>query len=368
MTIKINLGYVVVVVIVASIVAWFYTARDSAPEQELSVDVGERIRVQSLPLVTVENLAFEQIERVLELSARTEEFRQVEVRSEIGGRVENLPVSKGEVVEPGQLLVELNPDDLEARLRQNQAELEFKQIGYEADQRLVAEQLASRSKLAQSASELELARSNLESTELQLAKTKTYAPFAGVLETLDVELGSYLNAGEVIGHIYQYDPMLVVGYINESDVNKLKLGMVVRVELVDSSEVYGKLSFIASSGELDARTYRIEAEVPNRNRRVKAQMSATMYIEFEPVEAFRLSPSILSLDDAGVLGVKAVEDDMLVQFLPVELERMQTNDFWVSGLEPESRVITIGHGFVEVGERVEAYWPGGELVGRASDR
>ena len=362
MTIKINFSYVVVVLIIGALGYWFYTGLEAMPEPE-TTDISERIRVQSRPIVTVEELPFERIDRVLELSGRTEEYRQVTVRSEIGGRVQRLPLDKGALVQSGDLLVELDPDDLNAKLRQGQVELKAKRIEFDADKRLVSEQLASRSKLAQSESALELARANLESLQLQLGKTVVVAPFGGVLETLDVELGSFVTTGDAIGTIYQYDPILVVAYINESDVNKLRLGMDIRALMVDGEEVFGKLAFIANSGEQDARTYRIEVELPNKNRRIRAQMTADIFIEFAPVGAFKLSPSILSLNDGGLLGVKTVDDDMLVQFAPVQLERMQTNDFWVSGIQQDSKVITIGHGFVSPGDRVDAFWPGGDVVG-----
>ena len=366
MTIKINFAYVLLVIIIGGLGYWFFQGMQNAPEPEVP-DVSERISVQSRPVVTVEQLPSERIERVLELSARTEEYRKVDVRSEIAGRVIRLPVSKGNSIRSGEVLVELDADDLNARLRQNRAEIEFKTIEFEAEQRLLAEQLTSRSKLAQSASALELARADLESTTLQLSKTKVTAPFAGVLEELNIELGSYLSPGETVGTIYQYDPMLVVAYVNEADIGKLKTDMIVRVRLVDGSEVRGQLKFIASSGEADARTYRVEIAIDNQFRQAKAQMSATVFIEFEPVNALKLSPAILSLDAAGNIGVMIIDEDMLVQHQPVQMERMQTNDYWVSGLPTNSRVITIGHGFVEPGDRVDAYWPSGEKVGRADN-
>ena len=366
MTIKINPAYVILILIIGGLAYWFFQGMQNAPVPEVP-DVSERVQVQARPVVTVEQLPTERIERVLELSARTEEFRKVTVRSEIAGRVIRLPVSKGNNVRSGEVLVELDADDLNARLKQNKAEVDFKTIEFEAEQRLLAQQLTSRSKLAQSASGLELARADLESTTLQLSKTKVSAPFAGVLEELDVELGSYLGAGEAIGTIYQYDPMLVVAYVNESDVNKLKTDMSARVVLIDGTEVRGKVKFIANSGEADARTYRVEIAIANQFRQAKAQMSATAFIEFTPVNAIKISPSILSLDAEGNIGVKTVSEDMLVQHQTVQLERMQTNDFWVSGLPANARVVTIGHGFVEPGDRVDAYWPSGERVGRADN-
>ena len=61
---------------------------------------------------------------------------------------------------------------------------------------------------------------------------------------------------------------------------------------------------------------------------------------------------MLSLDDAGEVGVKSVDEKGAVAFHPVSLVRTEANGVWVSGLPEHARVITRGQGFVSKGETV----------------
>ena len=68
----------------------------------------------------------------------------------------------------------------------------------------------------------------------------------------------------------------------------------------------------------------------------------------------KLSSAVLTLDDDGVIGVKAVDDDGIVEFLPVTLVADTPDGTWLGGLPRTLRVITVGHEFVRVGQKVEA--------------
>jgi len=72
------------------------------------------------------------------------------------------------------------------------------------------------------------------------------------------------------------------------------------------------------------------------------------------VSAFVLSPALLSLNASDVLGVKFVNSDDRVEFMPVEVVRSTAEGLWISGLHEDTRIITVGQGFVHAGEKVIA--------------
>jgi multidrug efflux system membrane fusion protein len=83
-------------------------------------------------------------------------------------------------------------------------------------------------------------------------------------------------------------------------------------------------------------------------------MSATIRIPSDDVDAYKVSPALLSLDDAGVLGIKSVDEEGLVRFHPVEILKSERDGLWLGGLPPALRLITVGQAFVRPGDRVEA--------------
>ena len=70
------------------------------------------------------------------------------------------------------------------------------------------------------------------------------------------------------------------------------------------------------------------------------------------VEAHRISSSSLSLADTGEVGVKTIDYDNVVHFVPVEVIEDTGDGFWVRGLPQTARVIVVGQEFVVDGERV----------------
>ena len=65
-----------------------------------------------------------------------------------------------------------------------------------------------------------------------------------------------------------------------------------------------------------------------------------------------MSPAFLSLDDAGRVGIKMVDDDERVEFRPVTILDDGPEGVWLGGLPDEITVITVGHEFVQTGQVV----------------
>ena len=66
-----------------------------------------------------------------------------------------------------------------------------------------------------------------------------------------------------------------------------------------------------------------------------------------------MSPSTISLDPSGNLGVKTVDEEDTVR-LTTDVVRAQVDGVWVLGLPETARIITVGQGFVRDGDRVNA--------------
>ena len=97
----------------------------------------------------------------------------------------------------------------------------------------------------------------------------------------------------------------------------------------------------------------IEAEIPNPNNEIAAGMTAQLHVPTQTVLTHQLPTSLLSLDDAGILGIKAVDEENRVVFHPAEFVRSMSESVWLQGLPKNLRLITVGQGFVQNGELVE---------------
>ncbi len=78
-----------------------------------------------------------------------------------------------------------------------------------------------------------------------------------------------------------------------------------------------------------------------------------MHIITNEILAHKISPSILLLSDDGIIGIRAVDDDNAVQFIPVKIIEDTQDGVWVTGIPNLTKIIVLGQGFVENGQNVQ---------------
>ena len=155
-----------------------------------------------------------------------------------------------------------------------------------------------------------------------------------------------------MANIVDRDPFLVVGQVSERDVHRIKLGDLGRAELVNGDTVEGAVSFISTTADPQTRTFRVELEVPNRDGKLRGGLTSEIRIPVERQLAQVVSPAVLTLNDEGVMGVRTVDEDHIVRFMPVDIIGDDADGVWLSGLPAMVQVITVGQEFVRDGDRV----------------
>jgi len=124
--------------------------------------------------------------------------------------------------------------------------------------------------------------------------------------------------------------------------------------LVTGQEVKGVIRYLAPVADEATRTFTVELEVPNPDGRLPAGVTAEMRIQGGEVLAYRVAPSLLTLDAGGELGIKTVDARNQVQFHRVKLARSEANGVWVTGLPESANIIVVGQGYVSAGQAVQA--------------
>lgn len=303
--------------------------------------------------VMVRKSVAEQIVRDVIVNGRTEPSRVVEIKAETEGRVVELGAERGARVARGERLVRLDVRDREALVAQAEALLAHRRQQYEAAMRLEGQQLVAQLQIAEAKAELAAAEAQLAAARLDLARTSITAPFDGLLEERSVELGDYVGIGDSIAMIADNDPLIAVGDVSERDVRAIAVGAPGRVKLVDGTIIDGIVRYVSPVANANTRTFRVEIAIPNPDYALPAGMTAEVRLPAGETDAHFLSPALLTLDDAGNIGVKTVDDNGIVRFHEVEIFRSASDGIWVTGLPSEAVVITVGQGFVAVGDRVE---------------
>mgnify|MGYP001162667856 FL=1 len=186
---------------------------------------------------------------------------------------------------------------------------------------------------------------------VELNRTEVKAPFRGYVEKI-VKPGNLLNRGEICAIIIELDPLTFVAEVPEAEIKSIVKGQKVLIELVTGETITSKLSFVSKSATPATRSFRVEAEVENSKEVIRDGITGTMKIYTNKILAHKISPSILLLSDNGTIGVKSVNNNNIVEFLPIKIIEDTNDGIWVTGIPNLSNLIVVGQGFVENGQEV----------------
>lgn len=290
--------------------------------------------------------------RSLILTGQTEPSRSAVVKAETKGRVVTVTAVKGATVREGEVIATLAMDDRQARLDEAEALLEQRRIEYEAASKLSSKGYQTQTRLAETRSQLESAQALLERVRLDIAHTVIRAPFDGVLQDRMVEVGDWLGIGDPVAAVVDLDPLLAVAQLSERETGNIRPDSKGQVRLVTGAEMPGRVRYVSAVGTSGTRTFRVELELDNDGNAVPAGLTAEITLPVATVEAHRMSPAALTLDDTGVIGVMAVDARNIVVFYPVSLIADGADGIWVGGLPAEVTIVTVGQEFVLPGQVV----------------
>lgn len=307
--------------------------------------------------VRVARISAQNYQERVRVRGQTKAFRHVDVRAEVSGRVVATPVARGARVEAGDLLCEIAVDSRAADLQEARSRQEEAQMEYNGALDLQERGLQSRVGIAQFKAALDATTAAVTRAELNLNRTRITAPFAGIMETRAVEVGNLMDMGGTCASLLDDSPMLLIGQVPETDVGKLTLGAPVTATLLSGETIEGKLTYVSRAADTSARSYGIEVEINSGYDSIRQGITAEIYIAGAETRAHLIPPSALTLNDEGMMGVKTLDRNNIVQFTPVVVVGENSSldpGMWVVGLPEQSVVITLGQEIVFPGQTVNA--------------
>ena len=292
----------------------------------------------------------------LVLRARTEANRAVDVKAQVAGRIVAVPADEGAFVKSGDILCAIDVEDRQLRVQHANSALHQATIEYQGAQKLKQGGYQSELAIAQADTRLQSARVALERSTLDLNNLLVRAPFDGVVERRPLEVGDFIQSGQLCAQVVELNPLKVTAVITEQEIGKISLDRDVTMTLVNGDALNGKISYLSRQADPITRSYRVEATIANRQSRFLAGMSASLQIIEQPVAAHLIPASLVLLDDAGHLVVRSVNDQGTVVTLSVTNVGESQDGVWVTGLPDRVALVTVGQNYVTEAEQVAVFY------------
>jgi RND family efflux transporter MFP subunit len=322
-------------------------------------------------------------EYAAEVRARTESRLGFRVGGKLVRRVD-----AGSVVKAGQVLAQLDPQDLKlgqdaaraawtaADANYAQAAVDFKRFKELRDQGFISSAELERRDTALTAAKAQLdqTKAQFSAQGNQAAYSALMADTSGVITGVDAEPGMVVAAGAPVLRLAHDGPRDIVFSVPEDKVGLIKAMAAqpgrfkVRLWGAAGETLPATVREIAAAADPMTRTFLVKADLGAASASVRLGQTATMLVEMPKVSGINKLPLSALKEEQGRTVVWVVNrDSMTVQPQPVQLAGADGNDAVIAGgLAPGQVVVTAGVHVLNPGQKVKLYVDPGAATATAT--
>jgi len=278
---------------------------------------------------------------------------QVNVTSDVNGRITEIMFTAGASVKEGTPLVQLFDGPEQGDLANFKAQATVAQLSLDRAKQLAARQFGPQATVDSAQAAFDQANAGIAKTQAIISQKLVKAPFDGELGVRKVEVGQYLTAGTQIVSLTDLSVLYANFTVTEKDSAALKVGHIVRiaVDAYPGRNFEGKITTIEPQIATDTRNIRVQATIDNPDHILKPGMFATTTVvlpDKPPVVTVPETAVDYTLyGDSVFLITEKKEDDGKTSLTAVRTfvqtgNRIQGRAEIVKGLKPGDRVVAVG--------------------------
>jgi multidrug efflux system membrane fusion protein len=228
-------------------------------------------------LVTAAEAKSEVIPNLLNAVGDLAAVHQVNVTSDVSGRITNIMFEAGSTVKSGQPLVQLFDGPDQGDLASFKAQATVANLNLDRAKQLAARQFGPQATVDTAQAAYDQAQAGIAKTEAVISQKLVRAAFDGVLGVRRVEVGQYLTAGTQIVTLTDLSAVYANFTVTEKDSGTLKVGQTVRitVDAYPGRKFEGQLTTIEPQISADTRNIRVQATIQNPDGILKPGMFAS---------------------------------------------------------------------------------------------
>jgi cobalt-zinc-cadmium efflux system membrane fusion protein len=340
-------------------------AAESTPIDPLKVEADANLLSQ----IKVAEVMYSELSDTLRVAGQIDFDEQslTRIGASVTGRVTQIQVPLGTVVDKGDSLAQINSSELSssqlAYLRAR-SEKELHRRNVERAKTLFASDVISAAELQRRESEFEIASAETRAAQYQLrvmgvspqaierlgstgaidSVSSVMSTIKGVVVERKVTTGQVVQPSDVMFVVANLNRVWAVAQVPEQQVSQVKTGQSVSIEVPALSHVklIGKLIYVGQTVNPETRTVLVRTELENKDGRLKPSMLATMLIESAPVPRVVVPASaVVRQDDADHVFVQ--ESPQVFRLTPVKLAAEQNGQRVVlEGLKSGMHVVSEG--------------------------
>ena len=304
-------------------------------------------------LVTAAEAKSEVIPNLLSAVGDLAAVHQVNVTSDLNGRITQIMFEAGATVKAGTPLVQLFDGPEQGDLASFKAQAKVAELNLDRAKQLASRQFGPQATVDTAQAAFDQAQAGISKTEAVISQKLVRAAFDGDLGVRRVEVGQYLTAGTQIVTLTDLTAVYANFTVTEKDSGTLKVGQTVRIKVdaYPGRQFEGKLTTIEPQISADTRNIRVQATIANPEKILKPGMFATTTVVLPDKPAVITVPET-AVDytlygDSVYLITEKKTDDGKSELTAVRTfvktgDRIDGRAVIERGIKPGDRVVAVG--------------------------
>lgn len=331
---------------------FFFTAcEDDSIEKDQEKADKEEVAI----LVSTEAVSYSSFTDYIEAIGTAEAIEISNLSVPTGGRVEKVRKTRGSYVKEGDVIIELENDQLKAQLDANEAQYKLAQVNFERQEKIYKDSVTSEMTYLQALYQRDQALAMYELSKSQYDNTFLKAPFSGYVDETYYEVGEVAGPGLPIATLLNPSIIKIEANIPEYYASEVELGDVVLVEFDEfPGETFtSKVSFVSKMLNPDNRAFLVEVKIRNEKSKIKPGMNARIKIQRDAYDRVVLIPATIpSKTDLGY--VVFVANGPVAEMRVINIISRGSNNIVVDkGLEAGDQLIVEGYQALVDGEKIK---------------
>lgn len=201
---------------------------------------------------------------IITVSGSIEANEQVQIRSEVSGIVKTLSFQEGSNVKKGELLLQIDDSELQARLNQATTQEQLSKDNERRAALLLEKEAISQQEYDVALADYKTAQAQIQLIQAQIAKTRIKAPFDGRIGLRAISVGEYLTPSTIVANLMSINPIKVLFSIPEKYSREVKPSQPITFSLAGSAQTYHATVYALEPAiDINTRTIQIRARAKN---------------------------------------------------------------------------------------------------------
>ena len=341
--------------------------KQKALEKEIALldsVISARDTNKKLPLVTALQVERQNFDHYVELQGDVTTKQNVLIYPEVAGTLVRVYVEKGDRVSKGQLLATIDDGGMNSQLQQMKTQLALAKTTYERQERLWEQKIGSEIQYLQAKTSYQAQENTVEQMQSQLSKYSMRAPFTGVIDDVIKDQGTVVvpgGPGSEVFRIVNLSNMYIEVPVPETYIADVTPGKKVNVYFpVLGETLESKVRQTGNFINPDNRSFIVEIPVPNKNGKIKPNLTAKVQInDYTNENAILIPQSVISENADGeqyVFLAKNPDSENIALASKTIIETGKTQGDYVevlAGISNSDNVIQEGARSVKDGQNVK---------------